>query len=561
MTLACAVMLGFATASAAQDIDTWYDIVELNPGLGDPPKGVDRSTPQGTIESFVDAIRSRDWNVAAHLLDLSAVDPADQPVQGPRLAQFLGEVLERRLWIDWADLPDRPDALIENGSDKNPLAGKPRRNLRLAIVDLNDRTIGLRLNRVKPEDGEPVWVFARQTVANIEALHARYGPGWFERRLPASLRDQSYFSLRVWELIAFPTLVVLAALIFLLTRQVFGYFAVRTSWTAARNAALAARTPLALFAAGGFLTYLTTGLLGFSAPITAVLSPILLICMVAAIAIALLRAIDSLLDIVTEKYVGEIDDEQSTEQRSLYTSVYAVRRIVLLVAVLLATGVVLTQLHVFETLGISLLASAGVLTVILGIAGQNILGNILASLQIALAKPIRIGDSVSYEGDWAYVEAIFYTFVRLRTWDNRRLIVPVKYFVSKPFENWSIQDSKMTRTFTLVVDHRADVEKLRRTFLELAAADDDVIDPQEAKALVIDHDHAGAHIRFYATSPDPSAAWDMHARLRERMIAWINEHHPEWWPRERILDVTKRNTAASGPVHPARIIGDLVDAD
>ena len=204
---------------------------------------------------------------------------------------------------------------------------------------------------------------------------------------------------------------------------------------------------------------------------------------------------------------------------------------------MLGAGVVLSQLHLFETLGLSLLASAGVLTVILGIAGQTVLGNILASLQIALAKPIRIGDSVHYEGDWAYVEAIFYTFVRLRTWDDRRLIVPVQYFVSNPFENWSMQDAKMTRTFTLVLDHSAEVQPLRDAFLGFAEEDEDVIEQEESKVLVTDHDHNGKHVRFYATSPDPTAAWQMHARLRERMMKWIEDNHPEWWPRERVVDV------------------------
>lgn len=547
VVLAVAILAGALWPGAvarAEQPGNWFEVERLNPGLGRPPDRIDRSTPQGAIESFLGAVRAGDAAAAAHLLDLSGFEAAAQREAGSDLAAKLGEVVERRLWIDWGDLPDRPDALVETGSSENPLAGKPRRSLRLDILDLDNRPVSIRLNRIKPASGDPAWVFSRQTVANIDELHRLYGPGWFERRLPAGWRAQSLWSLRPWEFVALPLAVVFSAGCFFLFRWSLGLLARRLKWERGQTAAREARTPLALFLSVVVLDYLANTALAFSAPITAILSPTLITAMAVAVTLAILRVIDSVLDIVTRRYIGEIDDEQSAEERSFYTSIYALRRIVLLLAFVFGVGLVLMQLHLIQSIGVTLLASAGVLTVILGIAGQTVLGNILASLQIAIAKPIRIGDSVYYEGDWAYVESIFYTFVRLRTWDDRRLIVPVQYFISNPFENWSMQDAKMTRTFTLVVDHAADVEALREAFTGFAADDEDVIEEEGIKVLVDDHDHNGQHVRFYATAENPTAAWAMHARLREQMLRWVEENHPQWWPRERVTEVGKGGDAA-----------------
>ncbi|MBW8639190.1 mechanosensitive ion channel family protein [Hoeflea sp. WL0058] len=545
--VAIAIIACFAPLSDghAQEMENWFQVDVLNTGLGEMPAEVDRSTPQGAMESFLNATRADNPLVAAHLLDLSDIPETEQAEAGRDLAEKLGKIIERRLWISWNELPDRPDAMQENGSTNSAGVGRPRRSLQLEILDLDDRPVAIRMNRVKPVTGDAAWVFSRQTVANIDALYEHYGPGWLERQLPDSWRRQALWSLKPWEFVALPVAIVISLSAFFLFRWGLGLLAGRLKWENGKIAAQAARTPLALFFSVFLLDYIASRALAFSAPIMAVLTPILTIAMAIAITLAALRSIDSILNVVTHRYVGKIDDEQSAQERSFYTSIYALRRVVLLVAFAFGAGLVLTQLHLFHSLGISLLASAGVLTVILGIAGQSVLGNILASLQIAIAKPIRIGDSVYYEGDWAYVEAIFYTFVRLRTWDDRRLIVPVRYFISNPFENWSVQDSKMTRTFTLLLDHSANVEALRKAYLEFASEDEDVMESAEPKVLVDDHDQNGQHVRFYATAGDPTAAWQMHARLREKMLRWVEENHPQWWPRERIVDVGKGNVAAT----------------
>ena len=521
--------------SSAGPAEAWFKVERLNPGLPPPPEALDRSTPMGALESFFAAVRDGRFDEAAHLLDLSRIPPEAQAVIGPELARKLGVIIENHVWVDWDTLPDRPDALLTGASGNDPLAGQMRRSVLLDRLDIGTHAVPLRLNRLKPDGRDPAWVFSRQTVGNIDALYRRYGRGWLAEEIPQEWRGQSWLSLESWEFVALPALVLAAAGAVFALKLVLRAAVRLAPWKWTRTVCRAACTPLALLGAAGLLHYATSALVTFSAPVTAFLEPLLIAVMVVAVTVALLRAVDAMLDAVTREVVGDAQKELGQHERQAYTTIYAVRRVVLLIAFVAGLGFVLTQLDLFGSLGLSLLASAGVLTVILGVAARPVLGNILASLQIALTQPIRIGDAVEYEGNWAYVEAIFYTFVRLRTWDDRRLVVPVQYFISKPFENWSVVEKKMTRVFLLVLDPRADVEELRQAYLEIARADEDVMADEMLKVLVLDQDHTGMKVRFYCTAKDASTAWNMHCRLREKTLAWIRNTHPDWWPRQREL--------------------------
>ncbi len=541
----CALFLLLALAVPAlpqsEDAsDRWYVVEDVNAGL-DAPDALDRSTPRDMLATFVDLTEAGRGDLAMHMLALSRLPEENRAALGEIRAMQLSEVLFRQVWLRWSSISSRPDAMIEEGANSNPMTGKPRRNISLEILEVGGRTVDIRIYRVKTEDGDPVWLFTPQTVEAIPSLYEAYGPRWFEEYLPQSLR-QRLGGLRIWEWLGFPLIAGMAVLGGYIVYRIVGHVSTMFGWTPAKWLLSRAAMPLGIVAGAGLAQTLLATTISFSGPISSLVSPALIIAMVVGVAMAALRAIDAVLDKVTERYVGDIDDAQSKDERQLYTSIYAVRRIVLLITVAIGIGLVLSELNLFASLGLSLLASAGVLTVILGIAGQTVLGNILASLQIALAKPVRIGDAVLYEGNWAYVEAIFYTYLRLRTWDERRLIVPVKYFISHPFENWSMQDARMVRTFTLRLDHVADVDVLRDKFDEIARADEDVTEPGQIKTLVLGHGENGMEVTFYAMAPNPSAAWGMHARLREAMLAYIRDEHPDWWPRERVRDVSENSS-------------------
>jgi small-conductance mechanosensitive channel len=512
----------------ASQAPLWFSVDSLPERALEPPDGIDLSSPRATARSFFDAADAGRFDAAAATLQTVEGTEADPP----RLAHMLYEVFERRLWLSDDSLSSRDDGAMEpQQSGAAPVA---RRSVDFGSMDLGRFPVTIRLSRFRTEQGDTVWLFDEATVRAIPRLYERYGPGWLERRLPRWWQQDTGYDIRRWEVVALPLIALgcwLAGwLIAAGLRRVERL--IKAPWL--RMGAAKARLPLALMAAALIARIALGSPLGFSAIVTLIADPVLVGLVTLALLLAVLRVMDAGLDMVTRRYVGEIDDKHSRDERQFYTSMYGLRRLVTLLAVLGGTGAVLLELDVFAKLGYSLLASAGVLTVTLGFAAQTVIGNILASLQIAIAKPVRIGDSILYEGRWAYVEAIYYTFIRLRTWDEKRLIVPVQYFISNPFENWSMTDAKMIETLTVVLDHAADVSAVRSHFHALVQEDEEAMRSAPHALQVVDHDAAGIHLRCYATAADPTTAWTLHVRLREKLLAWIGRQHPEWWPRERI---------------------------
>lgn len=532
-----AVLFGLALPLAAQDAESqsWYEVEQLNAGLGAPPEGLNRASPRATMRAFVELADAGHFAAAQHLLNFNDIPPEHQAEQGEIYARQLYQVIDRRVWLDWSDLPVRPDALVESGSSNNPQAGQVRRDLGIKLFQLNGRAYEIRLARYKaPGLEEAIWLFTPQTVEDVPTLHDAYGPRAFERHIPDGLQYE-IGGLRLWEWIALPLMVVVLIAMGWAVKNALDAASGRFEKVYLKTAFERASFPLALFVVAAVAQAVLGLAVSFSGPVTAVVQPVFVVIMTTAVGIAILRVIDAVLDRITRRYVSEIDDASGVDKRELYTSIYALRRVIVLLMVGFATIFVLVQLNLFESLGITLLASAGVLTVLLGIAGQAVLGNILASLQIALAKPVRIGDSVEFEGDWAYVESIFYTFMRLRTWDERRIIVPVKHFVSKPFENWSVKDARMMKTVRLWLDHAADAGVLREVFEKLAREQEGAIEHDTLCCFVTDHNEHGQEITFYVMTPDPSTGWEVEMQLREKLLGFVREEHPEWWPRERVI--------------------------
>ncbi len=535
------VLSGIRMDLYAQEQDaSWYEISGSAVQADDSGTGIQRRTPRETVRNFIKLTKNDRFSEAAQYLNLTDLPQDRRIVEGGELARQLALVIERQLWIDWAGLSARPDAMLETGASQNALAGKPRRDIGLKLVDIDGQAYEIRLGRYKAEDMEAVWLFTPQTVQNIPVLHDAFGPRHFETYIPDRLTMQ-VGGLRLWEWIYLP--VMMAALLGLgwTVSRIVGFAAGKINRPLIRQAIDRSSVPLGFVVVALAAQFMLKLGVSFSGPATTILRPFLLIVMVAGLGVTALKIVDAVLDRITLGVIGDIDDTRSLDKRELYTSIYAIRRIIVLLMVGIAVFVVLARLNLFESVGMSLLASAGVLTVLLGIAGQAVLGNIMASLQIALAKPIRIGDSVLFEGEWAYVESIFYTFLRLRTWDERRIIVPVKHFVSQPFENWSVKDARILKTITIFLDHRADLDVMRQAFYDIAKQDEGVIEHDELLAAVTAHVEAGQEMSFFAMCPDPSSAWKTSMRLREKLLEHVRENHPDWWPQNRVEIERRRN--------------------
>ena len=514
------ILLSGVSFALAQDsaAGRYFEAESIHSRLEPASGPVDLKTPQSMMETFIFAARGEDWNTAAYALDLSSVAPDVQAKMGPVLAKRLYEVMERAMWLDWGSLPDRPDAMVANASSKNPMAGEPRRDIRLTILELDRRPVSIRIERVKPQGEDPVWVFADQTVQNILAMHEIYGPTAFERALPAILQKRAFWTLAVWEVIALPLILIGAILAAALAYRGLGMVQANQPTRIGTRIIDMIKVPFALMVCVGTFSLVKTLLFTFSGAVNMFLGPLQSALFVIALALVAVRVVDAILDRVVRQNMDHLTESGAATERDLYTNISAARRVTIVIAFLLGTALVLIQINAFQTLGFSLLASAGVIGLIFAFAARSILANIMASLQIALAKTARIGDAVMFDGQWCYVEKINFTYVQLRSWDNRRLIVPVSEFVSTPFENWTKQDAKLTKTVELKLDHRADVDKLRAAFESFVDEAEDVVDKDQAKVQVIGQDATGMVVRFMAAAEDPSAGWSMQCRLREAML-------------------------------------------
>ncbi|MFQ3786462.1 mechanosensitive ion channel family protein [Halomonas sp. A29] len=542
LSVVLAVALLFSSLGVAQaqeeneseEEEQWFSVDSLNTGLEEPADEVKRLTPREAIRSFMALAEEQNFAAAAHVLNLSDLDDAEQQQRGPLLAQQLIEVLKRGEWLNVSNLSGRQDAAIEDPSGQHPLTGQPRRDIELATLTIDGEVYDIRLGRYREGDEEPVWLITPDSVSSIPTLYEAYGPSLLEEYIPERLKT-SFGWLEVWEWIAIPLFLLAIGLVGWGVYALVGLLAYWFPNGAPSIFAGKIGGPMALlvmaFVAQALLDYVVS----FSAVATSFIRVLLIILIAWGVGTIALRLVDTLLLKVTRRIVGEIDDTKPKDERKLLTTLYALRRIIILITVTAVSVYVLSQIQLFETLGLSLLASASVLAVLVGIAGQAVLGNILSSFQLSLAKPIRIGDLVMFEGQWCYVEGIFYTFIRLRSWDERRLIVPVTYFVSKPFENLSVKSAKMYRTLELIVHLSADIQIIREKFLEYAEEEDNVVEHHKLCCYVTGQTERAQTISCYLMASDPFAGWVAEMNIRERLMSFIRENHPEWWPREVVV--------------------------
>ena len=558
--LLLAFLLAIGGAAQAQDSGTVaassepyvYQVEQLqNGGGGEIPLELD--TPMGMIETFTTAGAKKDWQAASAAMDFAHVD-ADAARQ-QELAAQLYDLVHRSMSIDWADLPDRPDAVDILASDKNPMAGVARRSLRLATLDIDGRTVPIRLARLQQPGGQPLWVFSRQTVANVPELYAIYGPTKFEQSLPPMLRKQAFWTLAWWEVIALPLILLLGAFAAALTYRAIGRWSDRMDEDDKIHGVLqAVHLPMTLLAFAGTFALVRSTFFRLSGPVSDILNPLQLLLIIAAVIGILLSALDFLFDFATTRRTRKLEAPENNEDRDFYTKMSAIRRILTAVLLLAGVGVLLVASNMSNTLGFSIIASAGVLGLVLVFAARKVLGDIMASVQIAFARSARIGDAVYYENQWCYVEKIGFTHLRLRSWDERRGIVPGSDFTSESFENWTKQDPSLMTHVELELDHRCDVDALRGPFRDFLANDEDVIDPEDAACEVVGHSARAMVVRFKARSPDPKSGWKMHCRLREHMLAAAarldagegNEPAPAFIPREREVRMDTSATEKAG---------------
>lgn len=196
-----------------------------------------------------------------------------------------------------------------------------------------------------------------------------------------------------------------------------------------------------------------------------------------------------------------------------------------------ATAMLMTFSQV-RALGAGLLASAGILGVIVGVAAQSTLANLLAGIQIAVTEPIRLDDVVVVEGEWGRIEEITFTYVVVRSWDERRVVLPISYFTQTPFENWTRRRAQVMGSVYLHVDYTAPVDELREE-LRRVVDGTDLWDGREVGLQATDTRDRTLELRIVASAADAPRAWDLRCLIRERLVDYLVRNHPGALPRVR----------------------------
>lgn len=535
-----AVLLALASMAHAQSSDSPEPVYvqdQINPMLGrlDPPPVLE--TPQSAFEFFMLACEDDDFARAAHALNFR-LNPQVSPDEAARLAEQLFFVINQELWIDWESLPDRPDGMDDsaplNGS--GPMIGRARKSIPIGSIDLGSREVTLRLQRVTTDaQGEtPRWLISPFTVEHIEAMYEAHGPGWLDDRMPEWARVRGWGGVMVWQLIA----MILA---FLLAPAMAWAGTWCLKWVLKRSPLPsigiydALHWPVTCFIAAILISLAFSVGLSLPGNIATIVDPLVLLLIAATGAWIAMRAMNFVVENVAKRAVRHSHDDGAAQQ-SVLTTITIVRHVLILVIAAAALGIVLSQLSGFRSIGIALLSSAGAVALIVGIAGHAVLGNLIAGLQIALTQPFTLGDSVYIEDNYGTIEDITYTYVIVRTWDYRRMVIPIRFFIANWFENWSLRDTFLAKPIYLHVDYSASIDAIRQKFIELVEADEAwASDRDEPTVLAYEAKEESLIVRLTCAAKDPGTAWDLHCRIREQMIEWLQKvEDGRWLPRQRI---------------------------
>jgi small-conductance mechanosensitive channel len=227
-----------------------------------------------------------------------------------------------------------------------------------------------------------------------------------------------------------------------------------------------------------------------------------------------------------------LDLTDNLSARRIYTQVSVIRKVIITTIVIIATGSVFMLFDPVRQFGTSILASAGIAGIVIGFAAQRTLGNVLAGIQIALAQPLLIDDIVVVEGEFGQIEEITLTYVTVRTWDLRRMILPITYFVEKPFQNWSRVSTDLLGAILLYLDYQAPVGELRKELKRLVE-NNPKWDKKVCGLQVTDMKQSTIEVRALVSSTDPGKVFDLRCEVREGLIDFLCRNYPESLPRQR----------------------------
>lgn len=234
---------------------------------------------------------------------------------------------------------------------------------------------------------------------------------------------------------------------------------------------------------------------------------------------------------VLEKYDVNISD--NLKARKVTTQFNILERILVFVVIILAISIALMSFEGIRKIGVSIFASAGVAGIIIGLSAQKMIGTILAGIQIAITQPIKIDDVVIVEGEWGRIEEITLTYVVIKIWDKRRLVVPSTFFIENSFQNWTKTSADILGTVFLYTDYKVPFDAMREELTRILESSD-LWDGKVNNIQVTDSKANYVEIRALMSAKDSSTAWDLRVLVREKLIVFLQKKFPESLAHTRI---------------------------
>lgn len=269
---------------------------------------------------------------------------------------------------------------------------------------------------------------------------------------------------------------------------------------------------------------------GFPEAVLSALGKTLMVAAIVLLGWAALIACEIGADIYLRRF--RMDVEDNLIARKHITQVRILKQALKILIIVLTISIALMTFESVRQYGISLFASAGAAGLIVGLAARPVLSNLIAGVQIAITQPIRVDDAVVVEGEWGWIEEITGTYVVIKIWDWRRLVVPLSYFIEKPFQNWTRHTASIIGTIFFYVDYSVPVERLREKLTEFANANP-LWDGQVVVLQVTDAQERTLELRALVSATSSPKAWDLRCQIRESMIGFIQSEYPDALPRYR----------------------------
>jgi small-conductance mechanosensitive channel len=472
----------------------------------------DLSTPRRAMATFLGAAEREDWPRAISVLGVRPSAPQAKQEQAIVLSQKLAYVLSRSLGFQLDEMSDSPEGKPDDGALSE----------QVGAVRIDGHWVPIVLTRTGTPPAR--WIVSSATLTSVPELYRERGPSPFEPYIPPSLRTETLGVAR-WQWLGLPLGALLSAvvaqlLVYLATKAGL-HLAARTQTPWDERLIRALRAPGRLFVSILLFVPIAHAM---SLPSSARLVVIRVGGTLALIAIAwtLLRVVGLISDFVEQRAITAAASltDAGVRGRGIRTKVRVLRRVISVILAVCAGAVVLMQFEVVRSVGVSLLASAGLAGVVLGFAAQRTLGSLVGGIQLSITQPIRIGDDVIVENEFGTIEEITLTYVVVKLWDERRLVVPMSRFLEQPFQNWTKESAQLHGTVMLYADFALPVDAVRKE-LDRLLTDQPLWDGRTKAVHVTDVKERTLEIRILVSAANGGALFNLRAELRERLVAWL----------------------------------------